>query len=80
MFLVACWSCSLMVSGVAAPEGPLRSHITGGYKGRSIWYYVIELDFSCAFQVPKLKIADLIWTVANSAVIMTFSITFPFPL
>jgi Leucine-rich repeat (LRR) protein len=33
VLFVACWSCSMTVSGVPAPKGPLRNHITGGFKG-----------------------------------------------
>jgi Leucine-rich repeat (LRR) protein len=32
LLFVACWSCSMTVSGVAAPKGPLQSYITGGHK------------------------------------------------
>jgi Leucine-rich repeat (LRR) protein len=33
MLLIACWSCSMTVLGIATPKGALRNHITGGFKG-----------------------------------------------
>jgi hypothetical protein len=78
MFLIVCWSCLMTVSSVTTPKGPLRSHITGGYKSRFIFDHSIERDLSCVFQVPKPGTADLIWTAVSSAVIMTFCITSPF--
>jgi hypothetical protein len=49
VLFVACWSCSMTVSGVPAPKGPLRNHITGGFKGRFCfwllyyWYKILVL-------------------------------------
>ncbi len=77
MLFVACWSCSMTVFGVAAPKGPLQSHITGGYKGKFIFSYSIELYLICILQAFKCEIAGRIWIAINLTVIMTFSITFP---
>jgi hypothetical protein len=80
MLFVACWSCTMTMSGVAAPEGPLQSYAQSGYTSRFILYRSIKLDLSCVFQVSEIGIEDPIWTAANSAVIMTFFIKCPFPL
>jgi hypothetical protein len=50
MLFVACWSCLVTVSGVAAPKGPLQSYITGGHKSRAILYHSDELGLSYVFQ------------------------------
>lgn len=46
MLFVACWLCSTTVYGVAAPKGPLQSHITGGYKGLQMRNSRSDLDCS----------------------------------
>jgi hypothetical protein len=62
MLFVTCWSCTMTVSSVAAPTGPIRSHITGGYKSRFILYlYFYSTRFVSYFLdiQPRTSRSDL---------------------